>query len=56
MCNMWFRCIEFIGTRGGKTGQLKRGHYVNSRGICNDCMQSNETKDGDKEEAIMIVI
>ena len=32
MCNMWFRCIEFIGTRGGKTGQLKRGIMLIAEG------------------------
>ena len=29
-----------------KQGQLKSGHYINNKWICDDCVQSNETKDG----------
>jgi hypothetical protein len=28
-----------------KQGQLKSGHYINNKWICDDCVQSNETKD-----------
>jgi hypothetical protein len=31
-----------------KQGQLKAGHYVDNRWICNDCVQS-ETTNGNKE-------
>ena len=29
-----------------KQGQLKSGHYINNKWICDDRVQSNETKDG----------
>jgi hypothetical protein len=33
-----------------KQGQLKAGHYVDNRWICNDCMQA-ETTNGNKERS-----
>ena len=28
-----------------KQGQLKPGHYIDNKWMCNDCMQSNENTD-----------